>query len=137
MVMLHGHVTCVLGSHRILIENVILQPYIRIYSMIKKTQRSHPQSFQMTAVQRFCLVHRQESHRVVTTLGARHDQARIQSVALWLLVVLAKLVHVCPPARNSAVALFNCGFYGNSIVLNRLGGCRRTLDFPTFSVPVV
>lgn len=60
-----------------------------------------------------------ESHRAITTLGARHNQAWVQSVALCLLV---SFVHVCSHTLDLLVAHTDSGFYANSIVLNGLGG---------------
>lgn len=71
---------------------------------------------------KLCLVHFHNSHQVFAALGARHDQTWIQSVTLCLLFLLVKLVHMCPLAHDSFVALSNRGFYDNRILLNRLGG---------------
>lgn len=61
-----------------------------------------------------------ESHRVIATFGARHDQAWIQSVALCFLVPLPRLVHMCSHTLNLLAARSDCGFNANSVVLNGL-----------------
>lgn len=63
-----------------------------------------------------------ESHRINTTLGARHDQARVQSVALYIFVSLSCLIHVRSHALDLTVAHSDGGFDANSIALNGLGG---------------
>lgn len=63
-----------------------------------------------------------ESHRVVATLGARHDQARVQSVPLSLLVPLPRLVHMCSHTMDLPAAHTHSGFYADSIVLYGFGG---------------
>ena len=63
-----------------------------------------------------------KSHRVFATLGARHDQARVQSVALLPIVPLPRLVHMCSHTMDLLVAHTDSGFYANSIVFKGLGG---------------
>lgn len=63
-----------------------------------------------------------KSHRVISTLGARHDQAWVQSVPLPLLVPLPRLVHMCSHTMDLPVAHTDSGFYTDSIVLDGLGG---------------
>lgn len=63
-----------------------------------------------------------ESHRIITTLSARHDQAWVQSVTLRLLVLLPRLVHMCSHTLDPLVSDSDCGLYANGIVLDGLGG---------------
>ncbi len=64
-----------------------------------------------------------ESHRVNTTLGACHDQAWVQGIALSLLIPQPVPVHMCSHTEDPLVAYIHSGFNANSIVLNGLGGC--------------
>lgn len=63
-----------------------------------------------------------EPHRINTTLGARHDQARVQSVALQVFVSLSCLIHVRSHAVDPTAAHSDGGFDANSVALNGLGG---------------
>lgn len=63
-----------------------------------------------------------ESHRVNITLGARHDQTWVQSVALCIFVPLSSLIHMCSHALDLLVAHTDSSFNANSIVLGGLGG---------------
>lgn len=63
-----------------------------------------------------------KANRVIATLGARHDQSRVQSVALPLLVPQPRLVHMRSHTMDLRVAHTDGGFYANSVVLNGLGG---------------
>lgn len=61
------------------------------------------------------------SHRIDSAFGARHDQARVQSVALSVFVHLSSLVHMCTQTLDLQGAHSDSGFNANSIVFNGLG----------------
>lgn len=62
------------------------------------------------------------SHRVITTLGACHDQAWVQSVTLWILLPLSRFVHMSSHTLDLLIAHCDCGFYPNSSILKGLEG---------------
>lgn len=61
------------------------------------------------------------SHRIDSALGARHDQAWVQSVTLSVFVHLSSLIHVGSHTLDLHVAHSDGGFNANSIVFNGLG----------------
>lgn len=64
------------------------------------------------------------SHRIDSTLGARHDQTWVQSVTLSVFVHLSSLIHVCPQTLDIHGAYSDAGFNANCVVFNGLGGRR-------------